>query len=628
MVLSDSGWRRLFAQDPKAIGRSVTMRSRAFTVIGIMDPTFVSVEMVVPDFWLPVEFNHALRPSAIANSLDLSILLAPGLVPAQAIARLTAVATAFPRPADEKVLRLELEPRQSAIPTGPMEKAVVAMLFLIFLLLIWIACTNLAALQLSRAAARKVEIGMRLALGASRSRIVSQLLTESILLSLLGSAAGPLLATFRLHWVYNYLFSEATRLGLVVVPVSVDWRVFLFSCFLGLLAGLAFGLLPALESTAPSLTLRRGPHPFRTALLAGQTAASFVLLLLSGILISNAHRLEELRPGYDLDRIVDLGINEPLSNADLLKLRRVPGVLSASAIDCTPLNGWTGRSEVTLNGAAQNLRSNQVDEYYFETLQLRPLAGRFLRPAECGAAVISAATAQRLWPQVPHSQILGQSLKLGSEKETNFVQIVGVVPDISTSWIWEEKDPHMLYLPLDGAAQRVILRTTQATPELLSALRQFCVDSAIPTYCQPRSFRDMSSFQRFPFTAAALVSSVLGLLGLVLTCIGLFGTVSYSVVQRTREIGIHMALGALPRQVTSRLVLEGLRGVFIGIAIGLPLCRVFSQLAASSILGIRAFDPYAYSLVSLLLAAIAAVSCYLPARHASRLNPSTSLRID
>ncbi len=421
-----------------------------------------------------------------------------------------------------------------------------------------------------------------------------------------------------------------------MLPVSVDWRVLLYTTALGLAAGLAFGLLPALEITAPSLTAstkreqssfagRIRPRRLRNWLICSQVAASLVLLVLGGILIRNIQRLDATDPGYSLDQLLDLRLKSA-TPAMLARLEQQPGIRSVSAVARVPLYGRLVREPVTVDGRTMPLYRNHVDHRYFETLGLA-VEGRGFTAAEttgqAPVAVISRATARQLWPA---KSPLGQMFTMGDEQRATY-QVVGVVPDVVSGFLFEGQDSSSIYLPAAAGMDEVdstLVRIDGRAATLVPALRALCLEHS--TGCEPTTLRDVARMQRFPFQAAAAVAGALGGLALLLTAVGLYSVASYSVVQRRREIGIYLTLGASPAQVVRRILGEAGWCVLSGVSVGLPICLVLSKLAASSMLQIRTFDPGAYLGVPVLLALIALLACALPARRAARLDPMLSLR--
>jgi hypothetical protein len=411
-VLSSSGAAHFFPNHGNPIGEKLRVGGTVLTVIGVMPPDFTGTVALVPDFWVGIGTEDALRgrPSMEGSRRDLFGLLAPDVSFERVQAALTVAASHFLRPRQEAVVRVELRPQRSLLPEGEGIGAAFALVFAAFWTVLFIACANLANLHLARAAARTHEIAMRLSLGASRWRIVRQLLTESTFTALLGAAVGCVLAIVAVQVAHNYAISVSGVGGITLRPVSADWRVLLYSAVLGLIAGLAFGLLPAIEVTSPSLTSstkrehssfagRVRPRRMRNLLIGGQVAASLILLIVGGVLIRNIQRLASVNAGYDLDRIFDLKIDRPAPTT-LALLGQQAGVAAVTAVAQVPLYGGLGKLSVTAEGRTTLLSHNYVDHRYFETLGL-PVEGRGFTVAETSArakvAILSKATARKLW---------------------------------------------------------------------------------------------------------------------------------------------------------------------------------------------------------------------------------------
>jgi predicted permease len=611
-VLSHSGWQKLFPADPNPLGKSVRIKEKSFTIVGVTHPYFTGTEAAVPDFWLP---NDRLTP-------NLSGILKPDVSPARAEAVIVATASRFVRSeADRAVAHIELSLRPSYFPDNDDTQIAAGLVFALFLMVLLIACANLANLYLARAASRTHEIAMRLSLGATRFRIVRQLLTESTFVALIGAAAGIAAAHAALHYAGAYAADFSASMGISLIPPTLDWRVFLFSAALALLAGISFGLLPALEVTSPSLTAstkrensafagRLRPRRLRNLLLGGQVAASLVLLILAGVLIRNIQRLDAIPAGYNLDQIYNLRVDSP-TPALLARLQELPGVTSAAAVAQVPLMGRFRGAPAT----------NMVDHHYFETLGLAIDSGRNFTPQEASnnakVAIVSQATARKLWPE---AQPLGQTLTID---ETQHYQVIGVVPDVISGFLFEGKDPTAAYLPgaLGQPEVDSIIARLHSTP---AAIRTLCASHG--SGCEPVPLREMADRQRMPFQVAASISAALGALSLLLTAIGLYSVASYSVTQRRREIGVHLALGATPANVVRRILRESIRSVAAGAAVGLPISLALSHWAASSVLRIETYDPLAYLAVPSLLAMITLLATALPARRAARTDPMVALR--
>ncbi len=638
-VLSQQGARRIFPDTPNPLGRTLRIRSTAFTVIGVMPTQFMGIEPAVADLWIGARMRHALHGSDQSEYRGgVSGLVAPGVSIERAEAALTAAATRFDRSGEPPVLRIGLEQRSSMFSGDTAATPVVVLLFAAFWTVLLIACANLANLYLTRAASRTHEIAMRLSLGASRSRIIRQLLTESTVTALLGAAGGCALAVTAAESGQDWAASILGAHGITLPPIAHDWRVFLYAGVLGAAAGMLFGLMPAIEFTTPSLIQsgkrdassfagRIRPRRLRNLLIGGQVAASLVLLLIGAILIRTIERIGAADPGYDAARIFDLRLDNP-APALLREIERLPGVSAVAAVECVPLYGPCRQSGVTTGGHARQMRRNSVSPEYFRLLGL-VVEGRGFTSSEAGSrarsAVISRATATILWPG---ASPIGRtfSLKHGENAVPVTYEVTGVVPDVVNSFLFAGKDASAIYLPAAAGSPGIgnaMVRIGGSTRETVEAIRQVCTRSQ---GCDPISLAELSALQRLPFRIAGAVSGVLAGLALLLTAAGLYSVASYSVIQRRREIGVHLALGASPARVVRRILGEALRCVAWGVALGLPVCLALARIAASNVLQIRTFDPAAYVAVPLILGAATALACALPARRAARVDPARALR--
>jgi predicted permease len=627
------------------IGKTLRVRTTVFTVIGVMPPEFTGTQVVVPDFWVGAEMDLLFfgRPGVREKRYNAFGLLLPGVSRSQAESALTAVAVRFSRPRNEQVARVELKDGSGLFSANEEFKTAAGLVFVAFLMVLIIACANLTNLYLARAGSRIHEIRTRLSLGASRGRIVRQLLTESTFIALLGAAGGAGLGAVAVQQAQNYLAPLATGIRIVMRPIEADWRVLLFSAGLGLVAGLAFGLLPAIEITTPSLTIaarreqlffagRVRPRRMRKMLIAGQVACSLVLLIIAGILVRHLQSLNMTSIGYDLDRVFDLKLDRP-QPALLALLEQQPFVASLSVVQRVPRYGPMSRHAATVDGHSVQLSYNYVGHRYFETLAL-PVEGRSFTMQEAAGnakvAVISRATARLLWPgRAPFGRSIRIDQPLGTDAQTVGVyEVIGVAPDVVSGWLFQGKDATAVYFPAaaghDKVQSAIVRINGQASA--IAAIRKLCAGVADATGCEPISLREVSAIWRFPLTAAASVAGALGMLALVLTAVGLYGVVSHSVVQRRREIGVHLALGASSMMVIRRIIGEAWRCVAIGLIVGLPVCLALSRLMVTSVFNIRGFDPMAYVAVSALLGLIVTFACLIPARRAARMDPMVSLR--
>ena len=610
-VISETGWRKLMPGEADPLGKTVKIKRTVYTVIGVMSASFTGTESVVPDLWVP---THRERP-------NISGLLREGIAPARAEAAIGAAAGRMERPLDRAVARVEVELRSGFLPNNEDLNTAAAMVLGVFLMVLLIACANLANLYLARAAARTHEVAMRLSLGATRARVVRQLLTESTFVAMLGAMGGLGVAAVMMHYANEYMGRSAGAMGMSVVALTLDWRVFLYSAGLALAAGVAFGLLPALEVTSPSLTVstkrenssfagRVRPRRMRDLLIGGQVAASLVLLILSGVLVRNIQRIDAVDPGFDLDRVFDLRVDEA-TPALMAKLEREPGMGSLTAVEQVPLFGQFKGMPAT----------NRVDHRYFETLGLRLEAGRNFTAQEAQfnakVAVVSRATALKLWPG---QDAVGQIVTVNEREK---YQVIGVVGDIVTGFLFQGKDATAVYLPA-AAGQPGMLSFLARLQTAPAAIRTLCAANDVG--CEPMPMREIAKPQRAIFQGAAAIAGSLGGLALLLTAIGLYSVASYSVVQRRREIGVHLALGATQGQVMRRILGEAGRCVAGGLLVGLPFCLGLSKLASASVLRIETFDPAAYVFVPALLTLIAVLACAMPARRAAQLDPMLSLR--
>ncbi len=687
VLMSGNLWQRRFHSDPNVVGSVLHLNSVAFTVVGVTPLNYLAGLPSVPDLWAPVAAKTDLGFSAkdFANRLVSAgfagARLRPGVRLSDAQAELNVLAgqlrAAYPEAERNKGVRIVSASNNLAAIEPEMWGVVAAAMTAVALLLL-IACANVASLLLGRAVARRKEIAVRLALGAGRWRLLRQLLTESMLLALLAGAIGLPLGGWMLHLLILQIASALPSFwGTIVLELTPDVRIFAYTVLVSCGAGIAFGLSPALQASKADVNsaLKEEGSAFgrrvssarlRGLLIAGQMAACLVLLISSALLLRGSQRALQIDPGYETRHVVSLERYDPAnlhySQARLLQLNRdmiqgiasLPGVQSVAQASRDPVVGirWVPVAPEgavlpapdASGGAPPAAGYSYVTPNYFEMLGISIVRGRLFTPREAeGQApvvVISEATARRFWP---NEDAIGKHIRIGSEKGTMsfpgesdpFIassEVIGIARDVRSLDL-RKIDESYLYLPLSQSRQwtRTLLVRTGSDPRtLLPAIGHEVrrLDANLPVIAAP--LNTMISMDPYFVVSriGGVLASIVGSLGLLLACMGVYGMVSYSVAQRTREIGIRMALGAQDLQVVRLVVHEGFRPIAAGILAGIVVAAAVSRLLTATLFGLSSLDAISFAGVSLLLASIALLATWLPARRATRVDPIVALRYE
>jgi predicted permease len=687
-LMTGNFWQRQFHSDPKIVGSVLHLNGVAFTVIGVTPVDYLATVSFVPDLWVPIPAEIALG-AATREDMENRLVTAgfptgrlkPGATLSDAQAELGVLAeqlrTQYPEAERNMTLSVISGRNNLAALDSDAWPVVIAALSAVALLLL-IACANVASLLLARAVVRRKEIAVRLALGAGRPRLLRQLLTESILLGILAGALALPLAGWALHLLVIEIAAALPSFGgTIALEVTPDIRIFAFTLLISCAAGIAFGLAPAFEASKADVNsaLKEEGSAFghhlsrsrlRGLLIAGQLAACLILLITSALLLRGSERALKIDPGYDARSVAYLEMYNPknlhYSQSRLLQLNRdliqgivsLPGVRSVSQASRGPIGGirWVpvARAGAASPPPTSGVRETPTAGYsyitpnYFDTLGIPIVRGRTFTTREADGqapvVVISEATARRFWPG---EDPIGKLLKIGSEKGSNsfpgengpFVassEVIGIARDVRSMDL-RKLDESYLYLPLSQSRQwtsTLLVRADGNPTALLPAIgRQFrSVDANLPVLAAP--LHTMVSMDPYFVVSriGGVLASIVGALGLLLACLGVYGMVSYSVAQRTREIGVRMALGAQTVQVLRLVVSEGFRPILTGVVIGIIVSAGISRALSATLFGLSPLDPVSFAGVSLLLMAIALLATWLPARRATEVDPMVALRYE
>jgi len=685
VLISENYWQRRFGGDPALLGKAIRLNGVAFTIIGITPRDFTGTTVVVPDFWLPLK----LEPLLHADDLSLRDRetpccrmfgrLAPGVRIDQAQAevnllanRLSALhdpltnwgkpATALVWPGSPFPLPLDGEQFRK------IRYAILLIMLAVGMVLV-IACANVASLQLARAASRQSELAMRLSLGASRLRVVRQLLTESALLGLLAGTVG-LMSSWLLTKGAAMMAAKAlpAEYGTAIFRVTPDLGTFVYAFVLSMVASLLFGLAPALESSRSALaaalkgnqgTPSGRSRRLRDLFITAQVAVALALMISGSMLIHSSLHALKVDTGYETKRLLSLDLRFPegpqytSQRRNILihelrgRLAALPGVAAITSASAPVLPGR--RAAVSLNGelpSTQNMRAtlnySYVQANYFDTLCIPILSGhKFQSQSDrSGATVIlSESAAQQLWPD---QNPIGRSLRLGTGGQYRnksvllpdglVYQVIGVARDTHGASL-DSSDSEVIYVPMPEDQLQVypILIRSQSDPKQLFAAINPVVESIDPgliasSYTLEDLLHQSEAFI-LPSFAAAIATPV-GFIGLFLASMGLYGTVSYIVVLRTREVGIRMALGAKRRDVLALMLREVARPTLAGLAVGMILAVGASYLLRGVLNGLSTVDGVSFAGISLLFLSITLVAAWLPSRRAMRVDPVVALRCE
>lgn len=675
-VLSYGLWRTAFNSASNIVGETINLNGHDFTVVGVAARDFTgTVTGTSFDVWVPMAMQPQIIPRMSAGILrdrsagwiGLFGRLNPGTSVEQAQAEMSTVARqleqAYPATNEGRGLTLITGFGLDSDDRDDLRKFLGLLLGVVVLLLL-IACGNVANLLLVRATSRRREIAVRLAMGATRARLIRQLLTEGLLLSVLGGALGLLLAP----WTAELIVAlQQPAYGLRGINLSPDLRVLAFTLCVSLLTGIVFGLAPALQSSKPDLVaaLKDGAKPagqrrprLQKLLVIAQVSLSLVLLISAGLAVRTMQKVLATDRGFETKNLLlmslDLsiqGYTEPRGKAlyDQLinRLEAVPGILSASLAKTVPPNDWSDRLSIFYEGQAPpqevlrgrddlglRVDANRIAPHYFRTLGIPLLQGReFADQDKEGApavAIISEKLAQRLWPgESPIGRRIDVPAYSGPLRPS--VEIIGVAKDTKYRSLLTEA-PLLLYLPesqnYDGRAT-VVVRTATDASLFVSVIRNEvnALDKNLPLFAVKTMSDQIASTLWQQRMAAGLIGTF-GLLALVLAAVGLYGVIAHSVVQRTQEIGIRMALGATSTDVLRLVVKEGLTLAIAGVIVGLVVAFACTRLMSNVLYGVSATDSTTFITASALLAAVALAASYIPARKATKVDPMVALKYE
>ena len=657
VVLSHDAWTSRFGADSSILGRTVRIRGHALQVVGVTAPGFAGLGDVPLDFWVPLTMNDVLFAGdslfgqGTRESISIVGRVRPGVAAGQAEAWLASWLSsrrAGDREPDRPV-SAQLISRATGIELSPQFALFFAPIASAFVLVLLIACANVANMMLARGLARQREIGIRLSLGAARSRVFGQLLTEAVLLAVPAALAGFALSRFAIGAGVRLMFATIpAELApyLHVVPLAPDGRVFVFMLLASLASALLFGLAPALQATRPDIVqATRGdfdsgyrPSRLRNGLVIGQVMVCVLLLICAGILVRGVGRLQHVDVGMHTHGIVCLGVNEHDGARDraLAVLRAQPDVRALAAASNPP---FAGRYPTVVGGSERRdvrlLFYNLVSSAYFDLLEMPVVRGRRFSADEEreGAAVVivSESTARALWPG---RDPIGEWLRLAPESAgprlatRRDARVVGVVPDVALGTIIDPFDAPVAYYPSapDHAGMVLLARVTGAPEMTMRRLDATLAQLASGAIEEIHTLDVYMIGSVYPFRAAYWVACALGAIALVLTVTGVYGVLSYVVAQRHKELGIRAALGAGASTIVGLVLGQSLQLCALGLAAGVPLALGVARLFAANIVKLHTFEPVAFAAGTVLVLLACLAAAYVPARRAGRVDPMEALR--
>ena len=677
LVLSHKLWQRTFGGDPNLVGQSVTLSGERYTVVGVMPPHFHFPPFwsTRAEMWAPLDLSSRAT-SRGGNSLRVFARLKPGVTMAQAQSETDAInsrlAQSFP---DENAgMNVRVDPLNEKV-VGNVRLALLVLSAAVGFVLL-IACANVACLLLARAATRQRETAVRVALGASRWRILRQLLTESVLLSLCGAAVGLLIAVWGVDLLTTLLAGNTSSFNVRLPRLSeikVDSAAFLFTLGVSLLTSFLFGLAPALGASKPDLNqvlkesgrgATGGRGRLREALVVVELALALVMLIGAGLLMNSFLKLQAVDPGFDPGNVLAMTISvagspqyagparEAFHHQIADRLRALPGVESASAINHLPLAGDVWGRAVTIegrplplpgHGIAATFRVIRPD--YFKTMGIPLLAGRDFTDLDstsaAGVVILNETLVRRQWP---NEDPIGQRLTLDDPRDNSrtpqWLTVIGVVKDVKQD-SWVDAPGSEVYLAFQQSrgfyasnarhfSSMTIVVRTKVEPASFAATAQETVrslDRGLPVsnvVTMEQVIADALWQPRFNLQLIGLFAGV----SLLLAAIGLYGVMSYSITQRTREVGVRMALGAQRVDVIKLVLGQAMKLTLLGITLGLVSAAALTRLMANLLFGISATDARTFAGIALVLVIVALLACFVPALRATKVDPMVALRYE
>jgi putative ABC transport system permease protein len=658
VLLTYGLWQRRFGADPNIVNKTITTNGVTRTVIGVMPPDFNYPKGA--EIYAPLPFTPELMRSR-GNHSYLGIgRLKPGVSLLGAQADFDTIAAQLEKQYPETNTGRGVVIFPILADTVRMYSTALWVMMAAVGFVLLIGCANVANLMLARAAGRQREIALRTALGASRLRIVRQLLTESVLLGLAGGALGVLVAYWGVDLIRTANPGEAARFAAGWNHLGINLPVLAFTLMLSVLSGVLFGLAPAWQLSKPDLNsaLKEGArqatsssHRFRGLLVVSEVALSLMLLVSAGLLIRSFLQLVKTDPGFNSDNLLTMNLvlprakykDEPQRAAfysDLVKrVETVSGVTSAALVNHLPLGGSNSSTSFLVEGLPEPPPGQEFDgryrvctPNYFQTMGIRVLKGRaFTEQDRAGSQpviIVNETLARKYWP---NTDPIGKRMRYtGPLEENPWMQVVGVVQDVK----------HEMNLPVtadfytphaqDAWSSMVLVAKTKVEPAAMAApIRQqvWSLDKDQPVF-DVHTMREVRALSLALYSFSSVMLGIFAGVALLLAAIGIYGVMFYAVTQRTQEIGIRMALGACARDVLKLVIKNGMSLALIGVAVGLAGAYALTRLLASLLFGVTPTDVVTFSIVTLGLLLIALLACYIPARRATKVDPLVALRYE
>ncbi len=661
-VLGHDFWSSQFHADPSLIGKTIVINRRALTVIGVAPKGFPGTSLVPAAFWAPITMQPTMIPGrknlekSNLSWLEMVGRLEPGVSISQARADLSVIAdridqTYVPR---KTVLAVDVatllgDPESRTILFAGGSAALLAVG-----LVLMIACANIANLMLARAAARQKEIAIRLATGASRWRLVRMLLTESVLIAVMGGAAGVVMANWSSQFLLQFVVASLpSDLPGVALNIELDLRILGYAFLISLLTSAAFGLAPAFQATrvdlnsalkdeGSGLTTGASRSWLRAALVSVQVSVCLVLLVAAGLLMRGLQAAQSVDPGFkttntltaelDLKRQGYTDARAAVFNRQLVEIvSGFPGIDAVSLAGLIPLSGSNRETVVEMGTppVKRHIRINSVSHQYFALMGIPIVRGRGFTEAETrertleDIAVISEATARRFWPG---EDPVGKQMR----HEDTLIEVIGVARDARSTSL-SAVDSTYVYFPVTETGQSTLSLLIHSSEPPVAVARRVrsavgSLDSAV--IVNAKTIQEYVDFWKKPSLLVAAVAATLGFVGLLLASVGIYGVISYGVNRRIREMGIRITLGADTREILTLVVGQGMRPVLAGLGVGLLASAGVAKLMSFALYGVNPIDPLTFIGVSACLTAVALLACYLPARRATRVDPMVALRYE